>query len=193
MSTHVPTLHRSTIAAARSQPWRNGGGSTRELLAWPQMPGHTNAWQVRVSVAHIAQDGPFSAFAGVDRCFAVLSGAGVLLHLDGTPLRLDAYSAPLAFAGEAAPQCVLTSGPTDDLNLMVRRGLGVAQMWRSAAQPYIEGSTRWRGVYAPEPAAVHIGEHVEHLAAHTLLWDDSADTTVWTVQGHSTALCLAVR
>jgi len=187
------TLHRSTLALARTQPWRNGGGSTRELLAWPQMQGQSNAWQVRVSVAHIAQDGPFSALPGVDRCFAVLQGAGVLLHLSATPTRLGCDSAPMTFAGEQSPHCELLDGPTDDLNLMVRRGLGVAQMWRVTAQPHIEGSTRWRGVYAPEAVTVRIGEHAEHLDAQTLLWDDSAQTLPWTVQGSSTALCLAVR
>jgi environmental stress-induced protein Ves len=34
---------------------------------------------VRLSVADIERDGPFSAFAGLIRWFAVLSGAGVLL------------------------------------------------------------------------------------------------------------------
>lgn len=193
MNTNLPTLHRSPLAAASTQPWRNGGGSTRELLAWPQMQGHTNAWQIRVSVARIAQDGPFSALAGIDRCFAVLSGAGVLLHLDTAPTHLGADNTPVAFAGELAPQCELIDGPTDDLNLMVRRGLGVAQMWRASARPTIDGSTRWRGVYATSPVTLHMAERVEHLPAHTLLWDDSAQTLPWTVQGDDNALCLAVR
>jgi environmental stress-induced protein Ves len=41
-------------------PWRNGGGRTRELLAWPS----AEDWQLRVSVAEIEADGPFSAFPG---------------------------------------------------------------------------------------------------------------------------------
>ena len=51
--------------------WRNGGGRTRELLAWPDAAD----WKVRVSVADVESDGPFSAFPGVQRWFAVLEGA----------------------------------------------------------------------------------------------------------------------
>ena len=63
------------VDSAAPQAWRNGGGVTRELLVWP----NAEDWLVRLSVAEIERDGPFSAFAGVDRWFAVLSGAGVLL------------------------------------------------------------------------------------------------------------------
>jgi environmental stress-induced protein Ves len=35
---------------------------------------------LRISVAEITRDGPFSAFAGVQRWFAVLEGAGVMLR-----------------------------------------------------------------------------------------------------------------
>src|SRR5258706_8972671 len=51
-------------------PWRNGGGLTRELLAWPDR----SDWIVRISVAEILASGPFSEFPGVDRWFAVLHG-----------------------------------------------------------------------------------------------------------------------
>ena len=58
------------LADTPPQPWRNGGGVTRELLAWPA----GGDWQVRVSVADIEADGPFSRFPGVERWFAVLRG-----------------------------------------------------------------------------------------------------------------------
>ncbi|OYU94699.1 MAG: histidine utilization protein HutD, partial [Burkholderiales bacterium PBB5] len=45
------TLHRVELETTSPQPWRNGGGTTHELLAWP--PG-APAWLVRVSVARIA-------------------------------------------------------------------------------------------------------------------------------------------
>ena len=69
-------------------PWRNGGGLTRELLAWPD----GGDWAVRVSVAEIEADGPFSTFPGVERWFAVLEGGGVALTIAGTEHR--------CFAGE---------------------------------------------------------------------------------------------
>jgi uncharacterized protein len=123
----------------RLVPWRNGGGRTRELLAWPR----TDDWLVRVSVAEIDVDGPFSAFAGIDRCFAVLEGAGVMLSLPHGRVRLGVQDDAIAFAGETAPMCHLIDGPTRDLNLMVRRGAGRASMQR---EPH--PSQRWRGVFA---------------------------------------------
>lgn len=97
-------------------PWRNGGGSTRELLAWP----HKENWGVRVSVAQIDEAGPFSAYPGVTRWFSVLSGEGVSLRINGQEQRLDPRSEPLRFDGAAAVDCALTGGPTADFNLMLR-------------------------------------------------------------------------
>ncbi|MEO8526020.1 MAG: HutD family protein [Caldimonas sp.] len=51
------------FADTAAQPWRNGGGVTRELLAWPGV----GDWCVRVSIADIEADGPFSTFSGVQR------------------------------------------------------------------------------------------------------------------------------
>ena len=69
------------VAAATvpAQAWRNGGGQTRELLAWPAQ----GDWQLRISRADIDRDGPFSAFPLVERWFAVLQGHGVVLGFGG--------------------------------------------------------------------------------------------------------------
>ncbi|MDO8252256.1 MAG: HutD family protein, partial [Rhodoferax sp.] len=67
------------LADAVPRPWRNGGGVTRELLAWPQ----ADDWIWRMSVAEVAHSGPFSRFEGVQRWFAVLGGAGVRLSVGG--------------------------------------------------------------------------------------------------------------
>ena len=101
-------------------PWKNGGGHTCEIVAHPPEAGmDTFAW--RVSVAEIARDGPFSAFPGVDRTLVLLSGNGMRLAAGGETIELHARHEPVTFAGEAAIDCVLTSGPTRDFNLMVRR------------------------------------------------------------------------
>ena len=122
-------------------PWRNGGGRTRELLTWPVGAA---AWQLRVSVAEIEADGPFSALPGIERCFAVLEGAGVRLSLPWGEVRLTPQDDALSFPGEAAPMCRLIDGPTQDLNLMLRRGCGSAALQRSP----VPGNPRWRGLYA---------------------------------------------
>jgi hypothetical protein len=112
-----------------AQPWKNGGGLTREIAVMPPGAGLAGfTW--RVSIAEIAQDGPFSAFPGIDRQILLLSGAGVRLqaktermdHLLNEPL------VPFAFAGEAAITASLLDGPSQDLNVMTRRGVMRAEV-----------------------------------------------------------------
>lgn len=100
----------------RPSTWKNGGGQTRELLAWPS----GDAWQLRVSVADIDRNGPFSRFEGVQRWFSVLEGGGVRLSVDGRSSDLSCSSEPFEFAGDAATDCVLLDGATRDFNFMVR-------------------------------------------------------------------------
>lgn len=59
-------------------PWKNGGGMTRELVCQPP-DADMDSFDWRVSIAHIASDGPFSSFSGVDRIITLLSGGGVHL------------------------------------------------------------------------------------------------------------------
>jgi environmental stress-induced protein Ves len=165
-----------TVTADRVAPqaWRNGGGQTRELLAWPT----PSDWALRISRADIAAEGPFSAFAGVQRWFAVLQGAGVRLRFASSSTTLQAGDAPLAFDGADAPWCELLQGPTQDLNLMVRGGHGAMQAAR--------GGCAWtsdhamRGLYAVDAGVWSDGEQSQALAAHTLLWCDTPTDRPWT-------------
>lgn len=129
------------LADVPAQPWKNGGGLTRELLAWPTLAD----WTVRVSVADIERDGPFSAFPGVARWFVVLEGEGVRLAFADAVRRERVQrrgDPPLAFDGAAAPACRLVDGPTRDLNLMLRGAgreegglvpVAAGRAWRPAA------------------------------------------------------------
>ena len=103
-----------SLAAMPPQPWRNGGGATRELLAWPA----ASDWRVRMSVAEVASAGPFSRFDGVERWFAVLEGEGVALRIDGQSQSLTRASEAFRFDGGAAVHCELLGGETRDFNLM---------------------------------------------------------------------------
>lgn len=116
------SLQRFNVADLPAMPWKNGGGVTREIVCQP--PGaDMDSFDWRVSIAHIASDGPFSSFAGIDRVITLLSGGGVHLsshdgqvdHCLSTPL------APFAFAGEAAIHARLLAGDCHDFNLMTRR------------------------------------------------------------------------
>lgn len=166
-------VHMNVVALADCPPqaWRNGGGLTHELLAWP--PGAA-AWQLRISVARIASDGPFSPFPGVRRCFAVLHGPGVRLRWSAPAAReqvLTAGSAAVAFDGADAPQAELLAGPTLDLNLMASTNAGRPELRRaSAGGPALAGRTAWQGLYVTAPAAVQIDGSTHTLAADTLVW-----------------------
>ena len=123
-----------------ASPWKNGGGVTREVAAHPAHAG-LDAFVWRVSVADVAQAGPFSRFAGIDRTLVLLSGAGMLLdeaHSDNA-VKTHALTRPLdiaRFAGEACIDARLVDGPTRDFNLMVRRGAarGELEVWRQTQQ-----------------------------------------------------------
>ncbi|MGR7000643.1 HutD/Ves family protein [Yinghuangia aomiensis] len=92
-------------------PWRNGGGETREVAAEPSADGGF-AW--RVSIATIAQDGPFSAFPGVDRTITLLEGAGVHLVGDGLDHLLDRIGgpSPARATSRSTPRCWAESTAT---------------------------------------------------------------------------------
>lgn len=168
------TLHRIDTGAVAPQPWRNGGGQTRELWRWPPQ----DPWQLRISRADIAHDGPFSAFAQVQRWFAVLSGAGVELQFGAVRHTLRPGGDALCFDGALAPQCRLLGGATLDLNLMARTGSGCivradpGQGWTSPHAMrglYTTTAGRWQAQGQPPMA----------LAAHCLLWDDAARPDAW--------------
>jgi hypothetical protein len=169
-------IHVIELDQVVPQPWRNGGGVTRELLTWP--PGSGADWQLRVSVAEIERDGPFSAFPQVERWFAVLEGAGVVLSFPGREHRLTPGSQPLAFDGALAPGCRLISGPTRDLNLMARTAAGRSRMRPVSGATVAEGGprVRWRGVYTAEPLSVAVedGSPPIALPPHSLAWTDAA-------------------
>ena len=109
-------------AEGRRTPWKNGGGETVEIAVHPPGAGF-DAFDWRVSTALVAADGPFSAFPGVDRTLAVLTGAGLELVVGAdAPLRLTPASAPFAFPADAPCAGRLVGGPVTDLNVMTRRG-----------------------------------------------------------------------
>ena len=140
MSWH--TLHLADVAP---QAWKNGGGLTRELLAWPA----ADNWRIRLSVADITADGPFSVFPGVERWFAVLQGQGVCLSVDGAATELGAGSTPFTFDGAAQTDCKLLGGATRDFNLMLRGANGQLQRVKG----HQEGRLKPR---SPENASVFI-------------------------------------
>ena len=102
-------------------PWKNGGGTTAEVAAFPEGSGfETFGW--RLSMADVASDGPFSLFPGIDRTLIVVEGSGIELDVEGIAYALDTASPKLTFSGDDITTGRLLSGPIRDLNVMTRRG-----------------------------------------------------------------------
>lgn len=160
-------------------PWRNGGGSTRELVAWPD----SAAWQWRASVAEVVQAGPFSNFAGVQRWFAVLKGDGVCLTIDNYLHMLGKSDQPLAFDGAALTTCELLGGATQDFNLMVQ-GSTTARMQRIFGS--FEMTSRTPKIIAAcahsKKARVKIGTEKHELAPNSFGWAAVPANVAITVQ-----------
>lgn len=108
-----------TQADYTRQPWKNGKGVTVELARADR--GGGMLW--RLSMATVAEDGPFSLFPGVERNLTVLTGPGFRLvgegiALDCLPLR------PVAFPGDVQVRAEGTNGQTStDFNVMTARSL----------------------------------------------------------------------
>lgn len=173
----APRLLR--LSDAPAQPWRNGGGVTRELVA---EAAQGPAWRWRVSVADITTDGPFSAWPGVQRWFAVVQGQGVELSFAagrGTALLAQRWhDEPLCFDGASAPGCRLIDGATRDLNLMLR-GFG-GSMRRAAPGSDWRPGVSLAGIYAGTSGTVQAAAQRWQVPAEALLWFDAApDTLRW--------------
>ena len=179
-------IHTVSLADVAAQHWRNGGGVTQELLAWPAEAA-ASAWQLRISVARIERDGPFSAYPGVERWFAVLQGEGVVLRFANRRLMLGAGSEPVRFEGAAAPDCGLLDGPTQDLNLMVRSDAGRGAMLTARSGEDWVSTARLRAVYTAVAATLQIdGNDAVDLPADTLAWRDEAGQQVWRLKPSGT-------
>lgn len=99
-------------------PWKNGAGSTLEVLRDDAAGDGLDGFSWRLSIADVGQSGGFSLFNGYQRIITVLEGEGMQLTIDGQPSRpLRALDA-LAFCGDSQVDCQLLGGPIRDFNLI---------------------------------------------------------------------------
>lgn len=138
------------------QPWKNGGGRTRALFAWPS----AQDWVFRISLADVERSGPFSAFPGVDRHIAIVRGGAVTLKFDGGRPAVALSAVPFRFDGELAPDCEVPGEAATDLNLMIDKARGEGSLaladsheWTGAAA----SATAWRGAFTADAAQLAIG------------------------------------
>jgi uncharacterized protein len=102
-----------------ARPWKNGGGTTRDIVVSP--PGASlDDFDWRLSLAQVDRDGPFSRFDDVDRTLVLLDGAMKLQDRNGR-IELVRHE-PVTFEGERTVEALLAGGSTLDFNVMTRRG-----------------------------------------------------------------------
>ena len=160
-------------------PWKNGGGTARDLLMWPP----TSSWSLRISVAEIMRDGAFSDYAGFERWFAVLQGSGVALQLGTDRWEQRLGAPPLRFDGALAPMCWLIEGqPTSDLNLLVRRDAGRGSMAIAHADHDWVSPIAWRALFTTHALDLHVdGALAAHADGAALIWSAHATQQHWRI------------
>jgi environmental stress-induced protein Ves len=163
----------------RPTPWRNGGGTTRELFTWPD----PQQWRCRASVAQISQAGVFSSFPGVQRWFAVLEGDGVRLKVGAESHTLKTRDEVFGFDGAAKTSCELLGGETQDFNLMLRDGVS-AKIKRVLDDLTVRIEIpKMIAVYANKsPATVIFDTQRYEIAPHSFAWTMVDQFTVFETQ-----------
>lgn len=149
------------FADIHPEPWRNGGGVTRELASHPKAASaQDGTWDWRVSIADVAKAGDFSTFPGMERVITIIDGDLMLLTVDGSEHPLERYR-PFRFSGEAASSATLPTGDVRDLNIIARVGAfkgytSIVEISKKRAHPVFEGQLaillEGKATVAPGPA-----------------------------------------
>lgn len=135
------------FADLKPQPWRNGGGVTRELASHSggasAGTSEDGAWDWRVSIADVTSAGEYSPFPGMERVLTVVEGELLLLAVDGTEHPLEKYR-PFRFPGGAASSSALPTGDVRNLNVIAREGAfkaytSIIELSKKRAHPVFEG------------------------------------------------------
>jgi environmental stress-induced protein Ves len=132
-----------TADSLPSTPWKNSGGTTREVVKFPASSTiETFDW--RISLAAVASSGPFSLFPGIDRTMIVTDGHGIELDDNDERVALRHSDEPFSFPGEIPYRASLLRGPIADLNVMTRRTRysHAVRRYRAAGTSIDRGNTR---------------------------------------------------
>jgi environmental stress-induced protein Ves len=103
----------------RDIPWKNGKGSTTELLI--NDGADINNFKWRISIAKVTENGSFSDFSGFLRNLVLIKGNGITLeHNQNSVDNLDSLLKVACFNGADTTIATLTSGPIVDFNVMTK-------------------------------------------------------------------------
>lgn len=183
MSESAATLIR--FADRPVTAWANGHGTT--VVLW-RTPDSDSDADVRLSIATVSESGPFSNLPGIDRMLMPLAAEGLTLRIDGSTQHVAQYGA-VAFAGEDDVASVDVTEAGFDLNLMVRRGVGIPHLTAT----HVSGSARIAesGLVAVIVLAGAIGWHGRALAfGDTVLTIGGLDAIAVTGEGVAAVVSL---
>ena len=141
-------------SSRRIEPWANGAGSTEVL--WRE-PDDAN-WRVRISIASVVEEGPFSELMDTRRLLVPLDAPMALRFADGRREHADRFGV-LRFDGAPAPFGILPEGPTHDFNLMLRADARGEVFARTLVDSQIfppEAGARWL-IYVHRGSARMVG------------------------------------
>lgn len=103
------------------KPWNNGGGITRDVWLWPETAAQ-DAFDIRLSLASIDTDGPFSAFPGIDRTITQVAGSPFVLVFSGAREHRMEVLQPFSFDSVQTPSSRLGKAGVSAFNVMTRQG-----------------------------------------------------------------------
>lgn len=155
-------LQALPASSRRIEPWANGLGQTAVILR----EADDGSWRLRISIAQVESDGPFSELPDTQRLLVPLEAPMELRFPDGRTQRANRFGV-LRFAGAPAPHGVLPEGPTRDFNLMLRgdaRGELFARTLVDSMVVSGEPGVRWLVYLHRGGASVSFGNHALRLA-----------------------------
>lgn len=132
------------FSSIRPEPWRNGGGVTREIARHPRaVDSPDGSWDWRVSIAEVGSAGAFSPFPDMERVISVIDGELLVLTVDGVEHAMEKYR-PFRFSGDADSGSALPTGDIRDLNVIARRGvfkgyLSILELSKKRSHPVFDG------------------------------------------------------
>ncbi len=109
------------------KPWNNGGGMTQDVWLWPEIASQ-DGFDIRLSLASIDTDGPFSAFPGIDRTITQVGGSPFVLDFGGAREHRMEFLQPYSFDSALTPSSRLGEGAASAFNVMTRHGRWVHQV-----------------------------------------------------------------
>lgn len=169
MTSQLSKLKRR-IDAVPPEPWKNQGGTTRQL-------GSAPGW--RISLAEVTENAEFSVFQAYTRHSVVVEGQGLELHSPSSRLQIRQME-PVTYAGDHLWSALLFGGSVRILNVMVQTGvwqadLAVGDLFRFSPGigiSFVLPINRSCICEQPseQPFEIQVGEY--------LLWDDTTSAVV---------------